>query len=182
MNEPIQIPAEYLPIIDAIYTSTIVFTAVWLLLVLLIHLRRRASNLTPIHAARVNRKARPDFLKVDHKKQRQMEKDGAAYDAELDRQDAADARAEAAAREPDTVMARIARLLAVIMSIFTLATMVGSVLFNINYLRGLLSTYSAGDRLVAVVTTYPIATTVAVLVISYHLYTYVAGKKWRAAA
>ena len=182
MNEPIQIPAEYLPIIDAIYTGTIVFTAIWLLLVLLIYMRRRASNLTPIQSARVNKKARPDFLKVDRRKQKQMVEDGASYDAELDQRDAAEERAEReAAKAPDTMMARFARLVALFMSIFTLVTMMGGVLFNINYLRSLLDTYSATDRLTAVISTYPIATTVAVLVIGYHIYSYVAGKKWRQA-
>jgi len=182
MNDPIQIPAEYLPIIDAIYTGTIVFTAVWLLLVLLIILRRRASNLTPIHAAKVNRKATPDFLKVDHKKQKQMKKDGAAYDAELDRRDAAEEKAAHAARKgPETVMSRIARLIALLMSVFTLATMIGSVIFNVNYIGGMLKTYSASDRLMSVVMNHPIPTAVAVMVIGYHLYSYVAGKKWRPA-
>jgi hypothetical protein len=182
MNDPIQIPAEYLPIIDAIYTGTIVFTAVWLLLVLLIILRRRASNLTPIQSARVNRKATPDFLKVDHKKQKQMIKDGAAYDAELDKRDAEQARADRASRKvPETAMSRIARLIALLMSIFTLATMIGSVIFNVNYIGGMLKTYSAGDRLLSVVVNHPIPTAVAIMVIGYHLYSYVAGKKWRPA-
>lgn len=182
MNDPIQIPAEYLPIIDAIYTGTIVFTAIWLLLVLLIILRRRASNLTPIQAAKVNRKATPDFLSVDHRKQKQMQKDGAAFDAELAKREADEARAEHAARKgPETAMSRIARLIALLMSIFTLATMIGSVIFNVNYIGGMLQTYSAGDRLISVVTNHPIATSVAVLVIGYHLYSYIAGKKWRPA-
>lgn len=182
MNDPIQIPAEYLPIIDAIYTGTIVFTAVWLLLVLLIILRRRASNLTPIHAAKVNRNATPDFLSVDHKKQKQMLKDGATYDAELDRRDANQEKADRETRRgPETAVSRIARLIALLMSIFTLATMIGSVIFNVNYIGGMLQTYSAGDRFMSVITNHPIATSVAVIVIGYHIYSYIAGKKWRPA-
>jgi hypothetical protein len=78
-------------------------------------------------------------------------------------------------------MARIAKVLSIVMSIFTLATMIGSVIFNVQYLGGLLEKASAGDRMVAVIANNPIAFGVAALVIGYHIYTYIAGKKWRQA-
>jgi hypothetical protein len=67
-----QIPAEYWPIIDLLYTGTIVVAVLWVVLAVFVHMRRRASNLTPIQAAKVNRKAQPGFLDVDHRKQHDM--------------------------------------------------------------------------------------------------------------
>jgi hypothetical protein len=179
----IEIDARYQPFIDALLTATVVATAVWLALVIFIMLRRRASNLTPIQAA-PRKDVRPGFLTVDHKKQADMKRDGAAYDAELARREE-DEEAEKAARQdakrPDTMLARFARLISVIMSVFTLATLIGGVIFNVNYIGGMLREYSTVDRIIAVVSHYPIAVTVAVLVIGYHVYSYIAGRKWKPA-
>jgi hypothetical protein len=179
----IPVDPKYLPLIEAVFTGTVIVTAVWLALVIFIVLRRRASNLTPIHAAS-RKDVKPAFLNVDHKKQADMKREGAAYDAELARREEdeeSEKEAKKKAKRPDTVMARIARVLSVIMSVFTLATMIGGVIFNVNYLGGMLREYSASDRFVAVVERYPIAVTVAALVIGYHIYSYIAGRKWKAA-
>jgi hypothetical protein len=179
----IEIDPAYQPMIETLLAGTIIATVVWLALVVFIHLRRRASNLTPIHAAH-KKDVRPSFLNVDHGKQQDMKRQGAAYDAELaqrERDEEAEKDARKEARRPDTVLARLARLISVIMSIFTLATLIGGVIFNVNYLGGMLREYSTLDRIAAVVSHYPIAVTVAVLVIGYHIYSYIAGRKWKAA-
>jgi hypothetical protein len=179
----IPVDPKYLPLIEAVFNGTVIVTAVWLALVIFIALRRQASNLTPIQSAR-RKDVKPGFLNVDHKKQAEMKQAGAAYDAELSRREEdeeAEKRAKSEAKRPDTVMARIARVLSVIMSIFTLATMIGGVIFNVNYLGGMLREYSASDRFLAVVQRYPIAVSIAVLVIGYHVYTYIAGRKWKSA-
>jgi hypothetical protein len=180
----IDIPPEYLPYIEVLFNGTVVVTTIWLLLVAFILLRRNASNLTPIQAAKVNKNIKPAFLNVDHEKQEDMKNQGAAYDAELKRREAEEAREKTEKDEPkrpETIFARIARVLSVIMSVFTLATMIGGVIFNVNYLGGLLREYSATDRFRAIVERYPIAVTVAALVIIYHIYTYIAGRKWKTA-
>jgi hypothetical protein len=176
------IDPKYQPLFEALFMGTLIATAVWVLLVIFIMLRRRASNLTPIQAAKINKKATPDFLTVDHGRQKEMRDEGAAYDAELDRRDAEAAREEVAKKKgPETVMARIAKVVSLLMSLFTLATLIGGVIFNVNYLGGMLRNYSAGDRMLAIIERYPVTVTVAVLVIAYHVYNYIAGKKWKAA-
>jgi hypothetical protein len=171
------------PVVEALFVGTIIVTAVWLALVIFIMLRRRASNLTPIQAAR-KKDVKPGFLTVDHEKQEAMKRAGAAYDSELARREKdeeVEAQAKTETKGADTVMARIARLLSVIMSVFTLATLIGGVIFNVNYLGGMLREYSAVDRLFIVVQEHPIAVAVAVLVIGYHIYSYIAGRKWKSA-
>lgn len=183
MNTTLQIDERYLPLVQTLAMGTVIATGIWLALVIFILLRRHASNLTPVHAAK-KRNVKPSFLTVDHKKQKAMRDAGAEYDAELEaREEAEESEAEAKkeAKRPDTVLARIARLIAVLMSIFTLATMIGGVIFNVNYLGGMLREYSAVDRLVDMVQRHPIAVSVAVLVIGYHVYSYIAGRKWKSA-
>lgn len=183
MNNDIQIDERYLPLVETLAMGTVIATAVWIALVIFIHLRRSASNLTPIHAAK-KRNVKPSFLSVDHKKQKAMKEAGAEYDAELATREAheeAEAEAKKDAKRPETILARIARILSVLMSVFTLATMIGGVIFNVNYLGGMLRQYSALDRLMVVVQQHPIAVTVAVLVIGYHIYSYIVSRKWKSA-
>jgi hypothetical protein len=176
------IDPKYQPVFEALFMGTLIATAVWLVLVIFIMLRRRASNLTPIQSAKVNKKVTPDFLSVDHGRQKEMREEGAAFDAELDRRDAEAAREEVAKKKgPDTMLARIARVVSLLMSLFTLATLIGGVIFNVNYLGGMLRNYSAGDRMLAVVERYPFTVSVAALVIAYHVYTYIAGRTWKPA-
>ena len=93
-NEDLGIPAWLEPLLWV----TVVLFAIWIASSVFIHLRRRATNLTSMHQAKVDKAAVPDFMSVDHKARDAAVKRGETYDRELvERERAA---AEAAAGKP----------------------------------------------------------------------------------
>lgn len=177
MNETLdRIPPEAWPIIDILFNVTMAAAGIWLAITVFVVWRRRASNLTPVHAASRSGKAQPDFLKVDQKAREAAIKRGELHEAALDERDAAEARAAKAAaaaaeRGPVTLAQRIAGLAAFIMSVFTLVSIVVSSVFTIARMGDYVAEYTAWDRISAIFMQHPIAFTVCVVIILARIYT-----------
>lgn len=175
-----QIPLEAWPLIDTMLRISLVVTALWLVLNIFIYLRRRASNLTPVHAVRKNKKSEPDFLSVDKKARKAAIKRGDELEKDLDERDAEEARARARAkRGKPSLGQRLASMLTFLMSFFTLATMIFGAIFQISRMGEVMQEYSTAERVSAVVQTHPISVSVAALVIIYHIYRFISSKQWK---
>ena len=180
MNEALdRIPPEAWPFLTLLGQITAVVTAIWIAISVFVWWRRSASNLTPVQAASRGKGSRPDFLEVDEKQRKERIKRGEAYDKALDQRDADAERAARKAVRDTSVMGRIARLIALGMSIFTLATMISGTIFQVSYMGRLWEQYSAGERLVLVVQKHPFAFAVGALVIVYHIVRFVSERKWK---
>ena len=175
----VQIPPEAWPFIDLLFNITLVAALIWGAISLFIYLRRRALNLTPVSAARKNEQAQPDFLKVDEKARAEALQKGEAFEQKLSAQEAAEAAAAAATLKPAMTGQRVAGIAALLMSIFTLGTMISGALFQITRMGQLMQEYSSIERLTAVISNHPFAFAVAVFVIGYYIYTYFTEKKWQ---
>lgn len=175
-----QIPADAWPMIDLIVTIMFVAVGIWLFIAIFVYLRRVASNLTPVNAAQKNKKAAPDFLKVDKKARKAAIARGKNFEKDLDRMERDEARAEAKARRSNATLGqRIAGLVSLFMSLFTLATMIFGAIFNVSRMGRMMKDYSAQDRIVAVVKDHPIAVAIASLVIAYHIFKFFSDRKWK---
>ena len=73
----------------------------------------------------------------------------------------------------------VAGIAALLMSIFTLGTMISGALFQISRMGQLMQEYSSIERLTAVISNHPFAFAVAVFVIGYYIYKYFTEKKWQ---
>lgn len=175
-----QIPPDAWPLIELLLNITLVVVGVWVVLSIFVHLRRRASNLTPVNTARKNSKSSPDFLKVDTKARKAAIARGKSFEKELDQIEREEARAEARIRRGKaTVGQRLAGLVSLFMSLFTLATMIYGAIFNVTRMGRLMTEYSAQDRVLAVVKAHPVAVVIASLVIAYHIYNFFSDRKWK---
>lgn len=171
-----QIPPEAWPIIELLFNVTMALAGIWLALTVFVVWRRHASNLTPVNATSRNRKAQPDFLKVDQKARAEAIKRGDTHEKALDRRDAEEAKAEARAktasrREPLTMAQRIAGLVAFVMSAFTLFSIITSSIFTVSKMGDMVGEYSAIDRMISIIVAHPIPVAVCVLVIFARVYT-----------
>jgi len=180
MDETLRsIPAEAWPLIDLLFNITCVVTAIWLATTVFVLWRRNASNLTTSSAASPNRAATPDFLSVDEKARREAIKRGEKFDDVLDKQAREEEReAKLEERAKETRLSRIARLISLGMALFSLATMISGTVFQVTFMGQIWEKYSASERLMKVVTDYPIGVGVTVLVILYNLVTFVTNRKW----
>lgn len=175
-----QIPADAWPMIDLLVNIMFVAVGIWLFIAIFVYLRRLASNLTPVNAAQKNRKASPDFLKVDKKARKAAIARGKGFEKELDRREREEARADARARRSNATLGqRIASLFSLFMSLFTLATMIFGAIFNVSRMGRMMKDYSAQDRIMAVVKDHPIAVVIASLVIAYHIFKFFSDRKWK---
>ncbi len=181
MDETLRsIPAEAWPLIDILFNVTCVITAIWLATTAFVLWRRHASNLTTASAASPNRAATPDFLSVDAKARRDAIRRGEKFDDVLDKHERAEAREAERAEESKTKkVGRLARLTALFMALFSLATMISGTVFQVSFMGQIWEKYSASERLMKVVTEYPIGVAVTLLVILYHLVTFVTNRKWK---
>ena len=175
-----KIPPEAWPLIETMLTITMAVVGLWILISIFVFLRRRASNLTPVNAARKNRKASPDFLKVDNKARKTAMGLGKDFEKELLQRDKDEARAaRLAARAKASAGQRIAGLVSFLMSFFTLATMIYGAIFQVTRMGQMMQDYSTIERVKTVVVAHPIAFAIATLVIIYHIYRFIAGRKWK---
>jgi len=183
MNEIVeQIPPEAWPLIDTAFWITAVVTLVWWSIAVFVFLRRKASNLTPVQAARKKKSDTPDFLSVDHKAREEALKRADAFERDLSKKEAAEARAAARADGGAWRLAgTVARVMSLFMSLFTLATMIHSSIWQVSRMGSLMREYNTLERIGAVITAHPIAFAVASLVIAYHIWRFVADRKWRPA-
>lgn len=183
MNEIVeQIPPEAWPLIDAAFWITAVITLVWWSIAVFVYLRRSASNLTPVQAARKKKSDQPDFLSVDQKARDEALKRADAFERDLSKQEAAEARAAAKGEGRAWSLAgTAARLMSLFMSLFTLATMIYGSIWQVSRMGSLMREYSTFERIGAVIAAHPIAFAIATLVIAYHIWRFFADRKWRPA-
>lgn len=156
--------------------AAVAFAALWMISTIFIHLRRRATNLTSAQQASVKQDATPDFLKVDQKAREAAMQRGAAYEAELTAREKAEAEArKPTKKEPVGLLKTISGVAAFLFSLFTL---LGSVLGTFRTLDQAGVQLSKFDQVGAIITQHPIPTVICIFVIGYTLFIWVSQKKW----
>ena len=181
MEETIRsIPPEAWPLIDLLFNITCAVTAVWLAVSVFIWWRRSASNLTTLSSANVNKKASPDFLKVDAKARAEAIKRGERFDQELERREREEARDEKRKARASHPASRWARLISLVMALFSLATMVSGTIFQVSIMGAYWEKYSASERILKMVQEYPLGVAVTIFVIGYNLVIFFTKRKWEA--
>lgn len=176
-----RIPPEAWPIVELLFNLTMAAAGIWLAITVFVVWRRHASNLTPVHAASRNRRAQPDFLKVDKKARAEAIKRGEAHEADLDAREEAEAKAarEAAAaaakaereKGPMTFAQRMAGFVTFLLSLFTLLSIITSSIFTITRMGDYVGEYTVWERVVAIIKQHPIGFTICVLIILARIYT-----------
>lgn len=181
MNEAIeQIPPEAWPLIELLLKITVLAAVVWLAATVFVWWRRSASNLTPINAANKNSNAEPDFLSVDHKARSQAEARGEAFDKKLEKEERAAAKAAArGGRTQNQTTQKLAGIVSLFMSLFTLATMILGSIWQVSRMGQMMQEYSTFERISAVVQNHPISFAVAAVVIGVHVYRFLSNRQWK---
>ena len=171
------VPPEAWPFIELLFNFTLAFAVAWRGWTGFVVWRRSASNLTSIRGASANPKAEPDFLSVDKKARREAIEKGEAFEKEMQRRDRDEAlSARKAARNKETMLGRIGRLISFGMDLFSIATMISGTLFQVSIMGRYWEQYSATERLTAVIQNHPIGVSVTVAVILYNIVTYVMNR------
>ncbi|MGB3624287.1 MAG: hypothetical protein WA989_00565 [Henriciella sp.] len=170
-----RIPPEAWPLIETVLRVTAVVTVVWLAITIFILLRRNASNLTPVHAARKDKRDQPDFLSVDHGARREALERGDRFGEALTAREEAEAKAarEAVAGKPVSIAGRVFRGLSFLMSIFSLLTMIVGSIWQVGRMGALMKEYSTVERIAAVIQNNPISFTVTLLVSIYAVWSFI---------
>lgn len=177
-----QIPPDAWPMIDIMFRITIGLTIVWLVLALVAWWRRRAYNLTVASTAKKDRNAQPDFLSVDEKARKEAIKAGERHEDTLDNREKEEALAALkAAKGPVAWSERIASAATFLMSIFTLLTGFSGAIFGVKRLDGYLDQAGTAGTFEYLLREHTIGCIVVVFVIGYHIWRYVAEKKWKKA-
>ncbi len=175
-----KIPDEAWPLIDLLTNLTVASVALWAAVTAFVLFRREASNLTPVHATKKNKKAQPDFLKVDKKKRKEALAKGRGFEKDLLKREKNESKAaEYARRAGQSAGQRIAGLISFVMSFFTLATMIYGAIFQVSRMGKMMQEYSTLERITAVIQAHPIAFVIASLVIIFHIYRFITGRKWQ---
>lgn len=175
-----QLPPEAWPLVEMMLTITVICVVVWLAISVFIWWRRSASNLTPVNAASAKKSAQPDFLSVDEAARKAARKAGEDFDKDLDRREKEAAKAAANAKKASPSMARqIAGIVSFLMSLFTLATIVFSAIVQVSRMGSLMRDYSTVERILSVIQNRPVSVSIAVFVIGYHVYRFIADRKWK---
>lgn len=177
-----QIPPDAWPVIDIMTRVLIGLTVAWIILALIAWWRRRAYNLTVASTAKRRKKAQPDFLSVDEKARKKAIERGDDYEDQLAKREREEARAAlAATKEPVTIATRVARLATLLMSVFTLLTGFSGAILNVTRMGEYLEEASAWERIEYLFTEYTLGFVVAIFVISYNIWRYIAEKQWEKA-
>ena len=171
------IPPEAWPLIDQLFRATLIAAVIWLLLTGFVMWRRSASNLTPVNAARTNKSAKPDFLKIDQKARDAAIKRGEQFDEELERQEKIEARGGVTAIS--SIGQRAAGIVTFLMSLFSLAAMIYGSIVQVSRMGKMISDYSTLDEILKVIKTHPIAFSVALFVIIYQTHRFISQRKWK---
>ncbi len=173
-NEDLGIPAWLEPLLWV----TVVIVAIWIASSVFIHLRRRATNLTSTHSAKVDKNATPDFMSVDHKAREAAVKRGETYDRELterERAEAAAAAGKAVKKGNATMLQSLSGMASFLFSLFSLAGICVNVFSQMDRMNTQLS---KSDQIFAAVQKYPIPTAICVFVLVYTLWYWISNKKW----
>lgn len=171
------IPPEAWPLIDQLFRATLIAAIIWILLTGFVMWRRSASNLTPVQAAKTNKKSQPDFLKVDQSAREAAIKRGERFDEELERQEQLAARG--GAPSISSIGQRAAGIVTFLMSLFSLAAMIYGSIIQVSRMGKMISDYSTLDKILTVIKTHPIAFSVAVFVIIYQTHRFISQRKWQ---
>lgn len=158
--------------------AAVAFAALWLVSVVFIQMRRRATNLTSAHQAHVRKDAAPDFMKVDHKARDAAMQRGQAYEKELDAREAAEAAAAAGKpgkKEPMNMLKTISGIASFAFSLFTL---LGAVLGTFRTMDAAGAQLSKFDQIGAVAMKNPIPFLICLFVIGYTIFIWISQKKW----
>ncbi len=173
-NEDLGIPAWLEPLLWV----TVVIVAIWIASSVFIHLRRRATNLTSTHSAKVDKNATPDFMSVDHKAREAAVKRGETYDRELierEKAEAAAAAGKAVKKGNATLVQSLSGMASFLFSLFSLAGICVNVFSQMDRMNTQLS---KSDQIFAAVQKYPIPTAICVFVLVYTLWYWISNKKW----
>jgi prepilin signal peptidase PulO-like enzyme (type II secretory pathway) len=158
--------------------AAVAFAAVWLVSVIFIQMRRRATNLTSAHQAGVKKDATPDFMKVDQKARDAAMQRGQAYETELDTREAAEAAraaGKAAKKQPVNMLKTISGMASFAFSLFTL---LGAVLGTFRTMDAAGAQLNKFDQIGAVAMKNPIPFVICLFVIGYTIFIWVSQKKW----
>ncbi len=155
----------------AVLWLNVAVAAVWVVLTLVVYMRRKASNLTPVNAPDVKKSAAPDFLKVDHKAREAQIARGEAFEKELSKREAA----ENADGRKASMLRRLAGLATLFFSIFSLISTAVGVIGQVDRIGGALS---QADKLGLIVQKYPIPFAVCAFVIGYYVVMFFVQKQW----
>ncbi len=158
--------------------AAVAFAAIWLVSVIFIQMRRRATNLTSAHQAGVKKDATPDFMQIDQKAREAAMKRGQSYEKELDTREAAAAAAAAgkpARKEPVNMLKTISGMASFAFSLFTL---LGAVLGTFRTMDAAGAQLSKFDQVGVLAMKYPIPTIICLFVIGYTIFIWVSQKKW----
>lgn len=168
-----QIPPEAWPFIDLLFNLTMAAASIWLAITVFVIWRRHASNLTPVNSVEKRKSAQPDFLKVDKKAREAAIERGESFDQELDRRDReAEKELRRKRKSNVSIVQGASGLIALVMSLFTLASMIYGSIFTVSRMGTMMEEYSTLERLLAVIYNHPIAFAITVLVIVARIYTY----------
>lgn len=159
--------------LDVLVWCLLVVTAIWLVATVYEQVLRRRHNLTRAETARRNKTLELDFLK----------KDAAAQNRALDAADAAARNLGEPAEDPpvsDTVSG-FRHLFSVATGFVALITLLGVVASTIIRLDnvGDLIRRAGLVQLEGIIDQYPVGTSIAVLVIIYHVIAFFVFKKWK---
>ena len=164
--------------LNTLLWATVAVAAVWVVLSLVVYLRRRASNLTPVNAPDVKKSAAPDFLKVDHRARDAQIARGEAFDRDLGAREAAEAASSGSTTKQVTVLSRLAGIATLLFSIFSLLSTAVGVIFQVDRIGDALS---QTDKLSLVIQQYPIPFAVCAFVIGYYVVMFFIQKQWKGA-
>ena len=146
----IQVPPAVAAWIDRVMLVFLALVVLWLVLKVVGFAYRRSYNLTPVATAR-SKDIRPDFLEVDHKKQKELLERGAEFGR---------------AAPPGLATAERAASVGVLVS--GLGSFVTTVFFafgTVQMFDNTWRTISAKDRFVAMVQTHPVGFAIALVMI-----------------
>lgn len=161
--------------LEYVMWGAVIFAVLWLASTVFIQMRRRATNLTSTHQAGVKKDATPDFMTVDHKAREAAVKRGEVYDKELTEREKAEAADKAIKKEPVGLLKRFSAIAAFLFSLFTL---LGTILGTFRTLDGAGVQLSKLDQVGAIISQNPIPTLICVFVIGYTIYIWISQKKW----
>jgi len=162
---------------DWLYTVlwvNVVVAAIWVMLTLVVYMRRKASNLTPVTAADAQKSAAPDFLNVDHKARQAQIARGEAFEKELSKREAAEA-AEGHKAQQASLWRRLAGFATLLISVFSLVSTAIGVIGQVDRIGGALK---QADQLGVILQKYPIPFAVCAFVIGYYVVMFFVQKQW----
>ena len=158
--------------------AAVAFALVWVVSVIFIQMRRRATNLTSAHQAGVKKEATPDFMKVDQKARDAAMQRGQAYEKELDTREAAEAAAAAGKGAKKPPMNMLKTISGIASFAFSLFTLLGAVLGTFKTMDAAGAQLSKFDQVGVMFVKYPIPTIICLFVIGYTIFVWVSQKKW----